>query len=366
MLVVKDNDGCKKELPLNRIKTISVNKVGVSLSSQLIIECANRGIKIFLLDFKGQCIAEMIGTQHHATCKVRQHQYEYLKTNQVATLSAKIIIAKLRNQRAVLLYFNKYLKNTQPVKSVKLLRTANQIIDIIEKLKNTKWHKHDLWREEIMGLEGTAAALYWQILAKTELLPKFEKRIGRGAKDIGNKTLNYGYAIITTTIWHCLQNAGLEIYAGILHAQRPGKPALVLDILEEYRPWLVDRMIIKHRQILAKETELTPKIKKILINSSISVEEVDKIGNLLLKSSFSSFSLIVPLLHIVNGSLLISGVMQYLIHLHCFFLITLTQNTSHNGNAFCLNSDLFRHLQRNNIPFPFSSGHPCSFAVQLN
>lgn len=265
MLVVKDNDGCKKELPLNRIKTISINKVGVSLSSQLIIECANRGIKIFLLDFKGQCIAEMIGTQHHATCKVRQYQYEYLKSTQVATLSAKIIIAKLRNQRAVLLYFNKYLKKTQPVISIKLLRTANQIIGIIEKLKNTKWHKHDKWREEIMGLEGSAAALYWQILAKTELLPNFDKRIGRGAKDIANKALNYGYAIITTTIWHCLQNAGLEIYAGILHAQRPGKPALVLDILEEYRPWLVDRMIIKHRQILAKETELTPKIKKILI-----------------------------------------------------------------------------------------------------
>ncbi len=265
MLVVKDNDGCKKELPLNRIKTISINKVGVSLSTQLIIACANRGIKLFLLDFKGQCIAELIGTQHHATCKVRQHQYDYLKTQKIAMLSAKIIIAKLRNQRAVLLYFNKYLKNTQPIVSSRLLRVANQIIGIIEKLKNTKWQKHDNWREEIMGLEGSAAALYWQVLAKNDLLPNFEKRIGRGAKDIGNKALNYGYAIITTTIWHCLQNAGLEIYAGILHTQRPGKPALVLDILEEYRPWLVDRIIIKHRQVLSKESVLTPKIKKMLI-----------------------------------------------------------------------------------------------------
>ena len=265
MLIVKDNEGCKKELPLNRIKTICVNKVGVSLSSQLIIECANRGIKIFLLDFKGQCIAELIGTAQHAVAQVRANQHYYIRSNKPAQLSAKIIVAKLRNQRAVLLYFNKYLKTKQPDISEKLLQTANQILGIIDKLNKTKWHKHNLWREEIMGLEGAAAALYWQVLAQTQLLPKFEKRIGRGAQDIANKALNYGYAIITTTVWHCLQNAGLEIFAGILHTQRPGKPALVLDILEEYRAWLVDRMIIKHRQLLSQANDLTPKIKKTLI-----------------------------------------------------------------------------------------------------
>lgn len=264
MLILR-NDDDNHEIPLNRIKTITVNKVGISLSSQLILECANRGIKIYILDFKGQCIAELVGTHQHAVAKVRKYQHEYLATNKSAKLSAKIIVAKIRNQRAVLLYFNKYLKVKDPVASEKLQKTANQMISIVTKLSATKWQKHKQWREEIMGLEGSAAALYWQILGETKLLPNFEKRIGRGATDIANSSLNYGYAIITTTIWHCLQNAGLEIFSGALHAERPGKPALVLDILEEYRAWLVDRMVIKHRQILSEQEKLAPKVKKLLI-----------------------------------------------------------------------------------------------------
>ena len=75
-----------------------------------------------------------------------------------------------------------------------------------------------------------------------------------------------GYSILEKFCWSALENAGLELYAGLLHVDRPGKPSLVLDFMEEYRAWVVDRNIIKLRARLGKETSLTPDLKTEIIN----------------------------------------------------------------------------------------------------
>ena len=58
----------------------------------------------------------------------------------------------------------------------------------------------------------------------------------------------------------------LEPYLGFFHVERPGKPSLVLDLIEEYRAWCVDRIIIKNRTLLARAKTLTPLIKKRIID----------------------------------------------------------------------------------------------------
>lgn len=85
------------------------------------------------------------------------------------------------------------------------------------------------------------------------LLPiSFEGRYKRGATDITNIALNYGYAILFNFIYKACVNAGLEPYMGVLHSIRSAKPSLVLDIMEEYRSFVVDRNIIKNRFKLQK------------------------------------------------------------------------------------------------------------------
>jgi CRISPR-associated protein Cas1 len=59
-----------------------------------------------------------------------------------------------------------------------------------------------------------------------------------------NSALNYGYGILYTQVWGALMNAGLEPFAGFLHVDRPGKPSLVLDVIEEFRQPIVDRAVI--------------------------------------------------------------------------------------------------------------------------
>ncbi len=66
----------------------------------------------------------------------------------------------------------------------------------------------------------------------------------RGAIDPFNSLLNYGYGILYSQVEQALTLAGLDPYGGFLHADRPGKPSLVLDLIEEFRQPVVDRTII--------------------------------------------------------------------------------------------------------------------------
>ena len=262
-LTVKES-GKTHEYPLNRLKSIQIAKRGVSFSSDVIIACANRGIKFFIQDFKNETIASISGTQQHAVVRVRQNQFDFIKTIKVATLSASVIEGKIKNQCATLLYFKKYHQQHKAV----IDKTAEQLNSILTQIKYRKWQNFDKWSEILLGLEGQAATQYWQCLVACDLMPNdFKNRIGRQAQDVGNKALNYGYAILTSYIWNALLNAGLEPYCGFFHTQRAGKPSLVLDMMEEYRAWVVDRNIIKLRTQLNGRNDLTPAIKKKIITS---------------------------------------------------------------------------------------------------
>ena len=120
-------------------------------------------------------------------------------------------------------------------------------------------------KTSLFGLEGKAAVLYWNILISLSLLPNdFECREGRGANSMTNKALNYGYAILASFLLSAVDNAGFEMYAGFFHVDRPGKPSLVLDLMEEYRAWVVDRVVIKLRSRLACIKEFDASIKKAI------------------------------------------------------------------------------------------------------
>lgn len=78
--------------------------------------------------------------------------------------------------------------------------------------------------------------------------------------------LNFGYAILSSYILNAITNAGLEPYLGFLHQKRPGKMSLVLDLMEEYRAWVVDRVVIKLREQYKNKQYIDTKLKSILIS----------------------------------------------------------------------------------------------------
>ncbi len=71
---------------------------------------------------------------------------------------------------------------------------------------------------------------------------------------------------MSSYVLNAIINSGLEPYLGVLHSNRPGKMALVLDIMEEYRAWVVDRAVIKLRAKTAQKEKLDLSLKKDLIS----------------------------------------------------------------------------------------------------
>lgn len=110
-LIVRDREGRILEESLSRLRAIRIEKRGVSISSDLVLECAARGIRIFFIDWRGHSVSTVINPKNqHAVVKVREAQFMCFHSPMAAELSAEIIRAKVRNERAVLLYFAKGMR----------------------------------------------------------------------------------------------------------------------------------------------------------------------------------------------------------------------------------------------------------------
>lgn len=251
-LAVKQ-DGCVQHYPLNRLCTVSIAKRGVSFSSDLIESLSARGIKLFFLDFRGVAHSALLGQSQHGVVAVRMAQMAYVQAGALP-LAKQIVVGKIKNQRAVLNYFNKYHRHEQ-------LQTAADSLVI-----NATNAQQALNIEKLLGFEGASANAYFQALRHAKLFSSsFKKREGRGSTEITNSMMNMGYAVLSSYILNSIVNAGLEPYLGVIHSTRPGKMALVLDLMEEYRAWVVDRVVIKLRSQSEGKSSLTLDLKKQLI-----------------------------------------------------------------------------------------------------
>ncbi|OOE87295.1 CRISPR-associated endonuclease Cas1 [Salinivibrio sharmensis] len=265
-LVIKEGNFPTKEIPLRKISTLSIQKPGISLSSNLLSACARYGIKVFIGN-RAQELCCLHGNAQHAVVQNRIHQFEFLSDDeQRYRIARAFIYGKVRNQRTTMLYFNK--QKCGLAKKQAAAHLAAELHLLSQQVRDLPYTEN--WNATLMGLEGRAAASYWQVLSEHQWLgEQFTHRTGRGAQDPANQALNYGYGILSSVIWNALTNAGLEVYLGALHAIRPGKPALVLDVMEEYRAWVVDRAVIKLRSQLNGET-LKPKTRKKLTNEILT------------------------------------------------------------------------------------------------
>lgn len=261
-LQIKSEGKTVKEIPLSRIKSILVAKSGVGFSGKLVTECAVRGIRTFFMDQRGKIIAHLADMKQHAVSAVRKAQF--FRCNNYGGLDAgrNIALAKIKNQRALLLYFS---KGSDSLPRDILRDSAEQMDRDIKSLQAMT--KDEFSIDTIMGYEGVAGRKYWKALRESELLPEsFKCRSGRGATEPVNAALNYGYAILMSFVWNAVLNAGMESYEGVLHVGRPGKPSLVLDMMEEFRPWVVDRHIIRLRSRLAtNKGQLSFPLRKTII-----------------------------------------------------------------------------------------------------
>ena len=246
-LVVRSNKKVIYEFPLMRLNEVTVTSRGISISTDLIEVLCERGIRVSFLSGGGKPYAMLTSPMLNATVITRREQLTAYNDQRSLEFSKSIVMGKIRNQERLLRYFGKYLKRTDYDRFEKVNSTADSLKGLKRKPLKLKGASIAETRGSLLGLEGTAGRLYWDgvkeiVSARTE----FMGRQRRGAVDEVNSLLNYGYGILYSQVWGAVLNAGLEPFAGFLHVDRPGKPSLVLDLVEEFRQPVVDRVVIAH------------------------------------------------------------------------------------------------------------------------
>lgn len=277
-LIVKENGKSVYEFPFFRLGEIIIQSHGIAISSDLIEELCEQGIRLSFLGFSGKPYAMLTSPMLSATIQARREQILAYSDKRGVEFSKRIVEGKIKNQAKLLKYFGKYLKQSDTERYSHIEELSKSIESLAEQSKVIEANRIDDARGNLMGLEGTAAKFYWEGV-KTIISNKikFQGREHQGATDPVNILLNYGYGILYSTVWGAVLNAGLEPFAGFLHVDRPGKPSLVLDLVEEFRQPVVDRVVISFIN-LGEEIKITNGLISQDTRKRFSEKVVERLG----------------------------------------------------------------------------------------
>ena len=228
-----------------------------SLSPPLMCRCAEEGREITFLDYAGRFKCRVVGPIS-GNVLLRKAQYEALADGSRALEIARPIVAgKIKNARQTLL---RAAREVTDEASKKLLTTkAASIATYILALPDMTTLDH------IRGIEGQSAVCYFEAFGAMITREKsefaFTTRTRRPPRDRVNGLLSFVYALLTTDCVSALEGVGLDPQFGYLHCLRPGRPALALDLMEEFRSYFADRLVltlINRRQIQPEHFETRP------------------------------------------------------------------------------------------------------------
>jgi CRISPR-associated endonuclease cas1, DVULG subtype len=240
----------KARLPLHMLQGL-VCMGRVLVSPQLMGYCCDKGICITYLSSYGKFLARVEGP---VSGNVLLRREQYRRTDdpgQCASIVRNMLIGKILNQRSVLSralrdYGDDY--DSQVAAGLKqvvlrLKRIADQIPSVSQV-------------DVLRGMEGDAAQLYFgvfdSLIRVSTPAMRFKGRTKRPPLDRVNALLSFLYTLLTHDCRSALESVGLDPAVGFLHRDRPGRPSLALDLMEEFRPVMADRLalsLINRRQV---------------------------------------------------------------------------------------------------------------------
>lgn len=204
----------------------------IGLTTPAIDAFFEQNIEVVFLTQRGEYRGRLQGavTPH---VPLRRVQYQRLgEADFVLGMAKGFVQAKLGHQRALLQRHNRELGDAD----------IDSAIDALKQAGETVSHKTAL--SSLLGLEGSSSAAYFRGYRRLFGLEwRFENRNRRPPRDPVNVLLSFGYTLLSQSVSGAVQSVGLDPYAGFLHEVVYNRPALALDILEEFRP-VVDGIVL--------------------------------------------------------------------------------------------------------------------------
>jgi CRISPR-associated protein Cas1 len=247
-LVVRVEQETRLQIPVHTLGAV-VGMGAVTASAALLGLCAERGVSVAFLTENGRFQARVEGPVS-GNVLLRRTQYRWADDHsRAAELALRFVGAKVANCRQVLL---RALREGEPDTGIE--NAVRALASVLERLSRRPESV-----DSIRGLEGEAAASYFGVFDHLVVAQKsdfkFNGRSRRPPLDPVNTLLSFLYTLLVADTRGALESVGLDPQVGYLHKDRPGRPGLALDMMEELRPYIADRLaltLINRKQVRGK------------------------------------------------------------------------------------------------------------------
>jgi CRISPR-associated protein Cas1 len=220
----------------------------VSCSPPLMGLCAERGVSVAFLSEHGRFLARVQGPVSGNVLLRRQQYRQADHPTWAAETARAIVTAKIANSRTVLLRAAR--EGESGDESRELESATRRLARLLEDLQKP------MALDSVRGVEGDAARTYFGVFDHLIVASKddffMKQRSRRPPLDNLNALLSFLYTLLVHDVVGALESAGLDPAVGYLHRDRPGRPSLALDLMEELRPVLADRLalsLINRKQV---------------------------------------------------------------------------------------------------------------------
>jgi CRISPR-associated protein Cas1 len=238
-VTVKIEDSIKLRVPIHTIGgVVCFGAVGVS--PPLMAFCAENAVGVSFLSEQGRFYARVQG---YPTGNVLLRREQYRRADEAPRsvgIAKCVLKAKFANARSVL---GRALRDHEPKISTGDVRKAvDRVTWSIKELDR------DMTLDQLRGLEGDTARSYFGVFDHLIVSQKdgfqFRDRNRRPPMDNVNCLLSFLYTLLMHDVRSALESSGLDSAVGFLHRDRPGRPGLALDMMEEFRPVIADRLVL--------------------------------------------------------------------------------------------------------------------------
>lgn len=238
-VVIKVGNAEKFRIPIHNVEGI-VNFGYLGASPGLIGICAERNVGLSFLSEHGRFLGRISGPVK-GNVLLRRQQYRMADDKVFSIGLARLFIAgKIANSRSVL---HRALRDHGNSYNKSSLQEACDLLAIRQK-QALNADNPDLLR----GIEGDAANTYFGVFNHLIVHQKndfvLSGRNRRPPKDPVNALLSFAYTLLAHEVQSALESVGVDPYVGFLHVDRPGRASLALDMMEEFRSYLADRLVL--------------------------------------------------------------------------------------------------------------------------
>jgi len=269
-VLVKNDDEILLRVPIHTLQGI-VCFGRVSMSAPLMGFCGKRQIQVSFLSEPGEFQARVQGPVA-GNVLLRREQYRAADDPARATLATfAIVSAKIANCRTVLLRTMRENPDTRCAVEGATATLARSLESL-----NAKRNVGRLTVDSLRGVEGDCARAYFGVFDHLILAYKddftFRGRSRRPPLDRVNALLSFAYTLLVHDVTAALEAVGLDPCVGFLHTDRPGRPGLALDLMEELRPILADRLVLR----LINRQQVTAKNFTVYENGAVMMDDAGR------------------------------------------------------------------------------------------